>query len=1183
LRSGPSTARPRVRAPVAAASRLAAELQVNPLLAQLLLNRGLHDAGAARAFLDVSVDNLSSPFALQGMQRAVEILADAVRASREIVVYGDYDADGVTATSALIRVLRSLHARVRFYIPHRQTEGYGLHAAAVRRLAAEGARLVVAVDCGITATNAAVEARDAGVDLMILDHHLPLGELPPASAIVNPKLSAVATDYCAAGLALQACRGLLMSMGHAEIDPDLYSIAALGTVADSVSLRDDNRIIVAHGLRTLGSPGWPGLRALLAVAKAEPPIAVRVISHGLAPRLNAAGRLDDASIGVRLLTSDDSVECDEIASTLDRLNRERRALCDQVLAEAVEEVEGHDLAREPALVLAHENWHPGVVGIVASQLVERYYRPTVLIGIKDGVGKGSARSIPPLHLVQALSVASEPLSAYGGHAMAAGLTVQAGAIDEFRERFIDSVRAALSPDDLTPVVDVDAEITLDAVTPELCADLDRLAPFGQGNPPPRFLTRGLRAVGTRLVGGGEHLRLVVTDGGIAREAIAFRQGESVELLAFTQARVDLAYAVEIDNWSSERWPQLVVEHLWTPDVDLSTVAADTAGVLARLFARADDYLTPGAIDEASAFHTKVVGVTFEGRQALLPTVRAGDRLVLARDPGNPVDPHAIKVCLTDGRQLGFLRADLAARLAPTIDAGTRYVATAAALTGGGDRAWGLNVFVERAAVVTVNGDGHPTGVPAPDALARTVRAGLLRSRAPTPQQDAVLDAAIAGRSSIVRIGPGRGLVASTAIAALGVLARGEGPVTIVLPRAAEVDAWTASIAPWLKALGVSTWPAHGAMPARSISRVSDALARGTVDVLIASAVWMIDRAPQLRRSSRVRRLVHVVDESTADDVTAVQDALGRATLHDATLVLGPLAASGLHERARVWGIDAVVDLAAPRTNIRIVDHRGRGPWSLSDSPAGRLEVSVLIATGPRESVSEARRLREQHPARSDRIAYYHGGLPAALRRVLEDLLAAGKLELVVTGALLVSPAMPAGVARVVAAGLPPTRLLAAEGFGAVGAGRALGVVELRYDAETLAAANAAVHGHYPSRDTLVRCYHFFRSLQGNGPWQWPSESARRALPEAAPGLAESTVGAALEIFVEAGIIVREGLAEHDGSQAGLRYNVADPAERVDLERSLRFREGVRAQAAWREVKAWAAGSASAILGDVAGA
>jgi single-stranded-DNA-specific exonuclease len=1157
---------------------MAADLGVSPLLGQLLLNRGLRRAETARAFLDVSVDNLSHPYDLRGMDRAVDTLVAAIRSAREIVVYGDYDADGVTATSALVRVLRRLGARVGFYIPHRQREGYGLHAAVLTRLAAEGASVVVAVDCGIAANAAAVAARDAGVDLIILDHHLPLGELPPASVIVNPKLSGVATDYCAAGLALQACRGLLMSTGQAEMDSDLFSIAALGTVADSVSLRDDNRIIVAHGLRTLGAPTWPGLRALLAVAKAEPPIVARVLSHGLAPRLNAAGRLDDASIGVRLLTSDDPVECEEIASTLDRLNKDRRALCDQVLAEAVEEVDRLDLAREPALVLAREDWHPGVVGIVASQLVERYFRPTVVIGVRDGVGKGSARSIPPLHLVRALSAASEPLTAYGGHAMAAGLTVPADAIDEFRTRFVERVRAELTPDDLTPIVDVDADIALEAVTADLCADLDRLAPFGVGNPPPRFLTRGLHAVATRLVGGGQHLRLVVTDGAIARDAIAFRQGEAVELLAFTQARVDLAYSVEIDQWNAAGAPQLVIEHLWTPDVDLSTVAADAAGVLARLFARADDYLTPSSIDDAPAFHTKVVGVTFEGRQALLPSVRAGDRLVLTRDPANPVDPHAIKVCLADGRQLGFLRADLAARLAPPIDAGARYVAMAAALTGGGDRAWGLNVLVQRESAATVDGDGHPAGVPAPAELARTLRARLLRGRQPTPWQDAVLDAVLAGRRCVVRVGPGRGLVAATAIAALGVLARREGPVTIVVPRASEVDAWAASIGPWLKDLGITIWPAHGAMPVRSASRVADALARGAVDVLVASAAWVVDRTP------RAGRVVHVVDDATVDDVVAVQRALRAVPANDLTVVLGPLTAGAIQERAGAWGIDSVVDLATPRTNIRIVDLRGRGPWAPPDHAAGRFDVSVLIAAGPRRAVDEARRLREQYPHRADRIAYYHEGLPAALRRVIEDLLAAGKLETVVAGTLLVDPAMPAGVARVVAVDLPPTRLLAAEALGAVGTGRALGLVELRYDVHTVAATQGSIERRHPSRETLVRGYRFFRALQKGGPWLWPPEPSRRAAArDGVTDLAEETLSAVLEILVEAGVIARESDAARESSAAALYHNVVDQSERVDLDRSLRYRESVRAHAAWREVKAWANGPAASILAGVAGA
>jgi single-stranded-DNA-specific exonuclease len=1143
--------------------RLREALGISPIIAQLLINRGFTSPESARAFLEAGERDLCSPFELPHMDRAVDRLLRALRAAEPVVVYGDYDADGVTATAILIRALRAAGGRVDFYVPDRKTEGYGLHVAAVRHLARRGARLIVAVDCGTTAVAAADAARSEGVDLVVLDHHLPHGPLPAVEAIVNPNVSGSPAEYCAAGLAYQAARGLLQAVGREVEAADLVVLAAIGTVADAVPLREDNRIIATHGLARLAATGLPGVCALVDVAGLQPPFGARDLAFGLAPRINAAGRLAHAAAAVRLLVSDDVHEAREIAGDLDHLNGERRALCDRILAEAVEEIEAGGLASRPAIVLAREGWHPGVVGIVASQIVERYYRPTVVVALHGGVGKGSARSIPALHLVDALERASSELTAYGGHAMAAGLTLPAEALPRFRQALVDAVGAALTPEDLEPVIEVDAELKIRDVALELARGIGGLEPFGAGNPPPAFLTRGLRAVGTRTVGGGAHLRLVISDGEASAEAIGFRLGSRAELLAFTQARLDLAYGVEVDHWRDGQTVRLVVEELWTPEVDLEAIVADTGLLLDRLLDRADEYLSgrDGEIEEAPAFHTKVVGVTFEGRQALLSQVRSGDRLMLKRDPANPRDLHAVKVCLADGRQLGFLRASLAARLAPTIDAGTRYTAMATALTGGGNRAWGLNIMVERETPTPRERQPEGGGPPRDARIFDWVTAHLTRGRALSEGEREVLMAAVLDRRLIARLGPGRGLFTATAAAASACVARGRTPVTVILPRTSEVEAWASTAGAWLRAAGIRVLAAHGVMPARSLARSADAMAQRNVDVLAISSSLALDRLP------RAAAVLLVVDDVCPEsDLTALANAYGPSIL----LVAGPAPIDRLRAAGGPGAVVSAGGLTS-RTHLRLVDHRGQGQ-AYAAPGTGRAGRTLVVAGSPESAVAEAARLRLAAGPTAGSLAYYHHGLPSILRRVLEDLFAADKISTLVAGSLMIHPMVPADLAHLVAVDLPPTRLLAAEALSAGGAQGPGALVDLRFPApSSIAAAHDLRH---PSRDTLIRCYQYFRGLQEDGGWQWPNQTAPGRPGTGHP--APEALDAALHIFLEAGVVTAEGA---DGP--GVRYVVGSPEARVDLERSLRYRETLRERAALDDVRGWASGPVTAILGDLA--
>ncbi len=1102
------------------------------------------------------------------MDRAAERLAQAVRGRERVCIYGDYDADGVTATAILVRGLRRLGLQSEYYLPDRRTEGYGLHAQAVAHLASRGPGLLVAVDCGITAPAAADAARAQGLDLVILDHHEPAGPLPVAAAVVHPgrrtagSEAAAGAELCAAGLAYQAWRALCARLGVRDEDGDLLELAALGTVADMAPLLGDNRILVARGLELMDPGGILGLRALARVASLGPPFSARDLSFALAPRVNAAGRLAHAATAVRLLLTEDPAEAEAIAVELDRLNRERRALCERVLAEAVREAEAGGALDQPALVLAGEGWHPGVVGIVASQMVERYYRPTVLIALQAGLGKGSARSIPPLHLVQALSAASGRLTAFGGHAMAAGLTIAADSVDEFRSAFVAAVAGRLRAGDLEPSLCVDAEIPLEAATVEQAAELGRLAPFGSGNDPPVLATRGLRVLGTRLVGEGAHLRLVVGDGVRTAEAIAFRQGELAELLAFTQTRVDLAYTLEEDRWRDAGTVRLVVQDIQTPDLNPAEVTSSAAQLLERLFDRADDYLDParGEIEEADAFHTKVVGVTFEGRQAVVATVRAGEPLRLVRDPRNPRDPHAVQVCRGDGQQIGFLRAALAARIAPAMDAGALYSAVATAVTGGGERAWGLNIRVSRE---KPGGEATPEARP-PDEAGAAGRgsplglvAALMRGRPLPEQQQEVQDAVLTGGPIAARFGPGRGLLSGVLAAAGALVSRGDGPVLVALPRSGVVEAWNCLGGACLRAVGLRAAGAHGLLRPQEAARVGAAWSRGDLDVLFASMLWLEERPPQ------AGAVIAVLDpQCPASDLALLRDKYAERL----RLLSGTLRQGALAQAAAALRIERVAPAGRARANLRILDHRAShdAHISLGGESRARRGKTLVLAGGSAASVATARALRAGSPEMAGAIAYYHAGLPAALRRVLEDLLASGHLAVLVTGSYLVSPALPLDVARVVVCGLLPDPLLALDCMASAGLGGGAATVELRFGPDALSAAAAVVEARCPSRATLARCYRELRA-----------RARGDEIPEA--DVPRDVSSACLTILVEAGVLALEG-----GEGSGARYTLLAVGTRGDLERSLRYREGMRERAAWEHLRVWASGPPARLLEDLAG-
>ncbi len=542
------------------AATLAEALRLPPALAALLVQRGFGDPETARAFLRPELEALSDPYRLAGMADAVDTIVRAVRGGRKILVHGDYDVDGQCASALLTRALRAAGADVEAFVPHRMRDGYDFGPAGLERARAIGAALIVTCDCGITAVEPVRQAREAGLDVVVTDHHLLAAEAPPANAIIDPQRpddTSGLESLCGTGIAFKLVQALVEPLGLPPTLPlHFLDYAAVATVADVVPLTGENRIIVRHGLKVLNKSRWPGLRALVAAAGlGHQEVKASHVGFILGPRLNAAGRIADANEGLRLLLSDSWDEAQAMAQRLELLNTERQDLDQRILSQAIEHIETTvDLERTAGLVLASDQWHPGVVGIVASRVVERFGRPTFLIGVDGELGKGSGRSISRFDLHGALGQCADLLERFGGHKMAAGVTVRRDRIEEFRARFAEVCGRTLEPGSLGPEQRVDLEVELDQVTDELERLCRHLEPCGMGNPGPVFLVRGAKLVNWSYVGQKhEHLRGFLKDGGGGLAAIGFQFADRVQWL--DQEPIDAAFRLERHEFRGQDYLQ----------------------------------------------------------------------------------------------------------------------------------------------------------------------------------------------------------------------------------------------------------------------------------------------------------------------------------------------------------------------------------------------------------------------------------------------------------------------------------------------------------------------------------------------------------------------------------------------------------------------------------------------------
>ena len=532
---------------------LVQETSLSRNVVKILLNRGLENAEAIDKFLHPDLNDLKDPFKMIGMEAGIDRLTKALYENEKMLIYGDYDVDGITATALLYMVLNKLGANADFYLPNRLTEGYGLSRDGIDLAVEQGVSLIITVDTGITAVEEIKYALTQGIEVIVTDHHEPGAEIPPALAIINPKQTDC--DYggelSGVGVAYKFAQALYERLG--QDGSELYEhldLVALGTSADIVPLVEENRILTKFGIKQIARTTKPGIKSLAFVSGLMgKEIGTGQVVFILAPRLNAIGRLGDARQAARLLATRDERLASEIARKLDAENRRRKEIDEKTLNEALDQMEDTvDLENDKAIVLAAEGWHQGVIGIVASRLVERYHLPTVMIAISNGEGKGSARSIPGFHLCEALKECEPLLIRYGGHKYAAGLSIEAGKIAEFREKFKEVSRDKLTVEDTTPKLHIDLEIELKDISDEFVATLEKFAPFGPQNMRPIFLTRNCEVIDTPYVVGTNHLKMKVGKDGSVIDVIGFGFGDMARHLSQRGCLVDIVYALEFNTY-----------------------------------------------------------------------------------------------------------------------------------------------------------------------------------------------------------------------------------------------------------------------------------------------------------------------------------------------------------------------------------------------------------------------------------------------------------------------------------------------------------------------------------------------------------------------------------------------------------------------------------------------------------
>jgi single-stranded-DNA-specific exonuclease len=1169
-----------------AVKALAAATGLSEIVARVLVVRGIDTPEAVRAFLTPDLRrDWRDPDNLPGLGGCADAVAEAIRAGERIVVFGDFDVDGLTAAALTARGLGALGADVEATVPHRFHEGYGLTDAAVDRLIRMAPGLVVTVDCGISSAPEIARLRAAGIGVVVTDHHEPGEGVPEGVPVCDPKLGACGfSDLAGAGVALKLVAGVGERLGDPDAWRDLTDIAAIGTVGDIVPLVDENRAIVADGLARMRSRTRTWIAALCSAAGLDPrAMTSERIAFGLAPRLNAAGRVADPAEALALLMTDDPAEAGSLAKALDSYNAARQTAEAQLSREATAAADAawHDGAR--SLVVSGRGWHEGVRGIVASRLAATYGVPAIVFCIEDREARGSGRSVGDVDLHAAVSDCSSALTRFGGHAAAVGVTLPSENLDGFA-RCLEGVLGALPEEAFSRSVSADAEVHLWEATRDLAAGLAALEPFGCGNPKPTLASHGVFMNGRSLVGKGqEHFKFDAYDGVTTIPAIAFRCPDAATLAA-TVSAVDVLYALDTDTWKGRERVQLMVRRVFPHAV---TADAPAAELVEELFADAERILARGeyeGIADAESFHTKLAGVSFEGRQEVVARLLPGAVLRAARQPENPHDCNAIAVLDPTGEQVGFFNRRLAAALAPAIDGGVVFEVTVTEVTGeGGDRSRGVNVLVSRQDTAeeaerdAATRAARRASLEALNdaALEAELVSALVGDRPLRRAQGEALEHLAAGRSCLAVMATGRGKSLIFQLHAARLALRDSSASVFVYPLRALVADQAFHLKDAFDALGLSVRLITGETAPGAREEIFAGLVDGRVDAVMTTPEFLERHAGLFAQSGRVRFVVvdeaHHVALARASHRPAYArlgealDTLGHPLVCAVTATAGDEVAAGIRS---TLGIDSVVLDPSRRDNLRVADRRGSADKAGQLATIASTGQKLIVYVNSREqSVRIAGKIRESSPKLAQRTAFYNGGMARAARHAVERAFREGGITTIVATSAFGEGVDIPDVRHVALFHLPFNRIEFNQMCGRAGRDGETATIHLLFGERDGRLNEMILQATAPDLEDLRVLYAVLRDHRAASTDGWIEATnadlageVKRRRPRSR--LTDRGVSTGVGIFREVGLVTGEGAGSYR------RLTLLPVAEKVDLTSSVRYEEGVEETEEFAEFRSW---------------
>jgi len=1208
---------------VEAVETLRNQLGVSRIVARLLVLRGIADVDAARDFLSPSLErDWCDPSVIPDLDRAAAELAAAVRDDRRIVVFGDFDVDGVTATAVMVRALRAFGAtQVVPLIPRRLEEGYGLTPAAEARILAEEPELVVTVDNGISA---AVEVADLvahGVSVIVTDHHEPGDHVPQGVPVADPKCdpSCPSGILAGVGVALKLVQATGALLGFPDLWRSLIDIATLGTIGDQMPLVGENRALVAAGMERMRTQPSAAITAFCALNPRCMPLTSEGLSFSLLPRINSAGRMGDAMVALELLLAPDAETASARCAQLEQVNEERRAAEASCAKEALEQA-AQAAPGSHVLVLASDSWHEGVKGIVASRVVSQTGLPAILFTITpDGLAHGSGRTVGTVNLFEAVSRCQDLLVRFGGHEAAVGVTLEADRIDAFRER-LEGVLAEVPPERYVRQSEADMEVELGEVDLPLVTELSRLAPFGQGNRAPIFVVRAVVMEDRRRLGNPPaHLSCMVSDGAAQVRAIYFRP-KDLDALAACDGLVDVVFAAEDNEFRGNHSVQMMVKDI----VLLSGPSDDTDGpdgpqrsesIAEALFSDADRCLDRGdyaGITDAESFHTKVAGVSFEGRQETIAALQPPCDLELVREPGNAYDASAIAV-MCAGRQIGYLNARLAARLAPAMDAGVLYAATLEEVTGreeplstepspagmtmpeGGEapaRTLGVNIVVYRCDLVQESADHllevretreRWSALPA-DELDDAVRRALIGDHPLHEAQATSLTALARGENTLTIMATGRGKSLIFHQHAVTSALRDRTVSIFIYPLRALVADQAFHLQKVFETFGLTVRVITGESDQETRTEVWEGISEGTVDCVLTTPEFLTLHADAFARSGRIGFLVvdeahHVgasgANRSAYNTLGPTIHALGDPTVLAVTATAGDEAVERIGHDLSIRRL--VLDETV-RDNLHLVDERDvrdRNVRLAHLAASGR--KTVVYVNSREQTVQLARMLRHMVPDGAGTVGFYNAGLSRADRSRVEAAFREGELLTVVSTSAFGEGVDIPDIRNVVLYHLPFSSVEFNQMAGRCGRDGREADVHLMYGRGDARINQKVLESGAPPRGEMVALYRVLRARQEREGAEafWSCSNAE--LAEACAGvdahcrIVDSGVSCGIQVFRELGLV------ESTGYGSARRLHLVPGASKVDLESSTRYLEGQGEIAAFDVFRTWALSAPAAEL------